>query len=121
MSDGMTKEQYIKRAADCAALLRKISDSEVLGDGTRESWACGIASNLLADLIEYKKREGTKPFNVETLVETIKEVAAVISKNGGAEIKALFREINEKDALAHIIIEPFRFISQAEREREAAE
>lgn len=57
MGDRMTKEQYIERARECAEILRKISDSNILGDGTRESWACGISSNLLDDLINYTERE----------------------------------------------------------------
>lgn len=122
MSDGMTKKQYIERVKNCAEILRKISDSEVLGDGTRESWACGISSNLLADLIEYKEREeAPKHLNIETIVSAIKEVAAAISENDGADIKAIFEE-SEGELLAHIIVEPYCFISKADNfEREGRE
>ena len=116
MSDGMTKEQYIERVKECAAFLRKISDSKVLGDGTHESWACGISSNLLSDLIEYKEREGApKPFNIETLVSAIKEVAEVIAKNGGADIKAIVKEINEGETAVHILIGPYQFMKEADK------
>lgn len=55
-----------------------------------------------------------KILNTETLVSAIKEVAAAISENGGAEIKARVIE-NEGELLAHIIIEPYRFIARAEK------
>lgn len=51
--------------------------------------------------------------NVEKLVAAIKEVAAVIAENGGAEIKARLVEINEGEVIAHIIIEPYCFTERA--------
>lgn len=54
--------------------------------------------------------------NVENLVAAIKEVAEVISKNGGAEISAIVKEINEGEVFAKIIIEPYRFISRKAQE-----
>lgn len=51
-------------------------------------------------------------FNSEKLVAAIKEVAEVIAKNGGAEIKAQVLERREGEVLAHIIIEPYRFIER---------
>lgn len=51
MSDCMSKEGYIERITDCRNTLRKIADSKCLGDGTQETWACGISSNLLNDLL----------------------------------------------------------------------
>ena len=56
-----------------------------------------------------------KLLNVEKLVAAIKEVAAVISENGGAEIRARVKEINEGEVIAHIIIEPYRFIERAQK------
>lgn len=53
-----------------------------------------------------------KIFNVEQLVAAIKEVAATIAENGGAEIKALVKEINDGEVVARIIIEPYRFIAR---------
>lgn len=55
-----------------------------------------------------------KILNIETLVSAIKEVAAAISENGGAEIKARVKEINEGEMVAHIIIEPYCFVSREE-------
>ncbi len=37
-------------------MLRKIADSKQLGDGTHETWACGIASGLLKE--ELSELEG---------------------------------------------------------------
>ena len=54
-----------------------------------------------------------KIFNTETLVSAIKEVAAVIAENGGAEIKARVFETCESEVLAHIIIEPYCFKAEA--------
>ena len=54
--------------------------------------------------------------NVENLVSAIKEVAEVIAKNGGAEISAIVKEINEGEVMAKIIIEPYRFISRKAQE-----
>lgn len=52
MSECMSKEGYIQRIKGCQTVLRKISDSKVLGDGTQETWTCGItASQLLTDLL----------------------------------------------------------------------
>jgi hypothetical protein len=50
MCEQMSREAYTERINDCAGILREISDSKVLGDGTRQTWACGIASGLLRDL-----------------------------------------------------------------------
>lgn len=55
--------------------------------------------------------------NVEKLVAAIKEVAAVIAENGGAEIKARLVEINEGEVIAHIIIEPYRFIEREDADK----
>ena len=51
--------------------------------------------------------------NVETLVEAIKEVAEVIAKNGGADIRAVVKE-TDNVMQARIIIEPYRFIAERE-------
>lgn len=52
-----------------------------------------------------------KILNNETLVSAIKEVAAVISENGGAHIKARVIE-NDGELLMEIIIEPYCFIAK---------
>lgn len=54
-----------------------------------------------------------KIFDREALVSAIKEVAAVIAENGGAEIKARVVERSEVETLVHIIIGPYQF--RAER------
>lgn len=54
-----TTEQYAERIEYCRDKLREISDSMVLGDGTHETWACGIAaSHLLPDLLDKVNRFG---------------------------------------------------------------
>lgn len=53
-----------------------------------------------------------KYFDSETLVAAIKEVAEVIAKNGGADIKAIAKEINEGEVAVHIIVGPYRFINE---------
>lgn len=107
MSEGMEKAHYIERAKECAALLRKIADCEILGDGTLETWACGISANLLGDLIEYKEKEAA---GKKTLVEALKEIAAAISENGGADVKMAVKQTSSVEYEARIIIEPYRYI-----------
>jgi hypothetical protein len=73
----MSKESYIERIKECQAILRKISDSKVLGDGTKQTWACGItASGLLSDLLyevvcANEERENPQPLTLEQLRERI--------------------------------------------------
>lgn len=76
---------------------------------------CAKKNGLTEAQIKQKKE---KVFNSETIISAIKEVAVAVAENGGAEIKARFFESNG-EVLAHIIIEPYRFISKEERsERE---
>jgi ubiquitin len=56
MSDKMSHESYLQRIEDCQKTLSEISESKILGDGTQQTWACGItAHHLLTDLTEFAK------------------------------------------------------------------
>lgn len=55
-NSSMTREEYIHRIEFCRDKLRQISDGQKLGDGTHETWACGItASHLLPDLMDMQR------------------------------------------------------------------
>lgn len=56
MADCMSAAEYCRRAEECAAVLREVADSKRLGDGTNETWVCGIASGLLKELLERGER-----------------------------------------------------------------
>lgn len=53
-------------------------------------------------------------FNVQDLIAAIKEVAAVIAENGGADIKAYVKEIDNRTVAARIIIEPYNVLEKRE-------
>ncbi len=52
MADSMSAAEHRRRLEECATVLRKIADSKQLGDGTRETWVCGISSGLLKESLE---------------------------------------------------------------------
>ena len=53
MADCMSAAERRNRLEKCAAVLREVADNKQLGDGTHETWACGIASGLLKEYLEY--------------------------------------------------------------------
>lgn len=57
MGDCMSTTALIQRCEEVAQTLRNIADSKQLGDGTKETWACGIGANIILDYINYLKFE----------------------------------------------------------------
>ena len=56
MADSMSAAERRRRLEECAAVLRKIADGKQLGDGTKETWVCGIASGLLLEQSDLRER-----------------------------------------------------------------